>query len=36
MRTTIQLVGRVPVETLSATARDELLDAFRDYNGPGS
>ena len=32
MRTSIQLVGRVPVETLCVTARGELLNAFRDFH----
>ena len=35
MRATIQLVGRVPVETLSVAARDELLTAFRDFHSEG-
>ena len=32
MRMTIQAVGRVPVETLSADAQSELLTAFRDLH----
>ena len=35
MRTTIQIMGRVPVETLSDTARRELLTAFRDFHADG-
>ena len=36
IRTTIQLMGRVPVETLSVAARDELLTAFRDFHADSS
>jgi predicted anti-sigma-YlaC factor YlaD len=36
MRTTILLVGRVPVETLSVAARDELLTAFHDFHADGN
>ena len=36
MRITIQLLGRVPVETLSPRARRELLTAFRDFPGDGA
>ena len=32
MRTTIELLGHVPVETLSPAARDDLLTAFRDFH----
>ncbi len=30
MRTTIQAIGHVPVETLPAHAQSELLDTFRE------
>jgi len=32
MRTTIRLVGHVPVDSLPATVRDELVAAFRDFH----
>jgi anti-sigma factor RsiW len=32
MRTTIEAVGSVPVETLSDRARADLLAAFRDFH----
>jgi anti-sigma factor RsiW len=31
MRITIRVLGRLPEETVSPTARDELLGAFRDW-----
>jgi anti-sigma factor RsiW len=31
MRETLDLLGTVPVETLSPEARSTLLDAFRDF-----
>ena len=34
MRTTIDLLGHVPVSSLSAPARDELMAAFRDFHPP--
>ena len=33
-RTTIDLLGELPEETLSAPARQRLLDAFADWRGP--
>jgi anti-sigma factor RsiW len=33
MRTTIRTVGRLDVESISPTARAELLAAFSDWNG---
>ena len=36
MRTTIRLLGHVPVETLSETAKSDLLLAFRDFHAPQS
>ena len=32
MRTTIRLVGRVPVETLSPEVKLGLMNAFRDFH----
>ena len=32
MRTTIQLVGRVPLETLSTQAKTDLMAAFRTFS----
>jgi hypothetical protein len=34
MRETIRLMGRVPVESLSDTARDDLMHAFRTFHTP--
>jgi hypothetical protein len=31
MRITIRTLGRLPVETIPPAAREELLDAFRDW-----
>jgi anti-sigma factor RsiW len=31
MRTTIRVLGMLPEETISPRARDELLEAFRDW-----
>jgi anti-sigma factor RsiW len=31
MRATLRALGRIPEESLSAAARDELLHAFRDW-----
>jgi anti-sigma factor RsiW len=31
MRITIRTLGRLPEETISPSARDELLEAFRDW-----
>ena len=36
MRFTIRALGRVPVETLSEAAQDELVQAFRELGGPAS
>ncbi|HSK25946.1 MAG TPA: zf-HC2 domain-containing protein [Jiangellales bacterium] len=35
MRTTVNLLGRVPVDTLSQQARTDLLAAFRDFHAAG-
>ena len=35
MRSTIELVGRVREESLSANTRQRLLDAFADWKRPG-
>lgn len=32
MRTTIGLLGRVPLNTLSTEAKTDLMGAFRDFN----
>jgi anti-sigma factor RsiW len=34
MRETIRVLGRVPVESLSAAARDDLMNAFRTFHTP--
>jgi anti-sigma factor RsiW len=34
MRATIRALGTVPVPSLSETAQDELVRAFRDLHGP--
>jgi anti-sigma factor RsiW len=34
MRETIRVMGRVPVESLSDSARDELMQAFRTFRAP--
>jgi anti-sigma factor RsiW len=34
MRATIDVLGRVPVETLSEEAKSDLLAAFRDFRAP--
>ena len=34
MRETIRVMGRVPVDTLSDDARDELMAAFRSFTAP--
>jgi anti-sigma factor RsiW len=36
MRRTIELVGRVPEESLSTGARQRLIDAFADWAAGGS
>jgi anti-sigma factor RsiW len=36
MRATIAVLGRVPEETLSPGARDELVHAFREWRGRGA
>ena len=36
MRTTIDELGHVPVETLSPEAQDDLVAAFRTFHAPGS
>jgi anti-sigma factor RsiW len=36
IRTTIRVLGRVPVESLSEDAQDELVRAFRDLHGPAA
>lgn len=36
MRRTIEELGRVPSQTLSAAAKDELMAAFRTYVPPAS
>jgi anti-sigma factor RsiW len=36
MRETIRLVGRVPVESLSDAARDDLMAAFRTFHTPAT
>jgi anti-sigma factor RsiW len=33
MRTTVRLLGRVPVDTLSEEAKSDLITAFRDFHG---
>jgi hypothetical protein len=35
MRTTLTALGRIPEETISDTARIELLHAFSDFHPPG-
>ncbi len=34
MRATIRVLGRVPVESLSEEARDDLVAAFRSFRAP--
>jgi anti-sigma factor RsiW len=34
MRATLDALGRIPEETISADARAELLHAFRDWHAP--
>ena len=34
MRTTLDALGHVPVESLSETARNDLLSSFRAYSRP--
>jgi len=34
MRETIRVMGRVPVETLSDDAREDLMAAFRSFTAP--
>jgi anti-sigma factor RsiW len=36
MRETLDLLGTVPVDTLSPQAQATLLDAFRNDRGPGA
>jgi len=36
MRETIRLIGRVPVESLSDQARDDLMAAFRTFHAPAT
>jgi anti-sigma factor RsiW len=36
MRITIRALGKVPVETLSEAAQDELIRAFRDLRRPAA
>jgi predicted anti-sigma-YlaC factor YlaD len=36
MRETIRVMGHVPVESLSDTARDELMNAFRTFHTPST
>jgi anti-sigma factor RsiW len=33
MRATLRLLGRIPPESLSQQAQDDLLEAFRDWRG---
>lgn len=35
MRATLAALGRIPEETISAEAREELLHAFRDWRAGG-
>jgi predicted anti-sigma-YlaC factor YlaD len=36
MHETLRVVGRVPVESLSDAARDELMNAFRTFHTPAT
>jgi anti-sigma factor RsiW len=36
MRATIRVIGHVPVESLSDTARDDLMNAFRTFHPPAT
>jgi anti-sigma factor RsiW len=36
MRATIRVMGRVPVESLSDAARDDLMAAFRTFHAPAT
>ncbi len=36
MRETIQAMGRVPVDSLSDAARDDLMAAFRTFHTPAT
>lgn len=36
MRETIRVMGRVPVESLSDVARDDLMTAFRTFHIPAT
>jgi anti-sigma factor RsiW len=36
MRTTIRALGKVPLDTLSEAAQDELIRAFRDLRRPAA
>ncbi|MDX6583521.1 MAG: hypothetical protein QOI10_2705 [Solirubrobacterales bacterium] len=35
MRLTLRALGRIPAETISAEARDELLHAFAEWHAAG-